>query len=243
MDPTWYRATQEINVMNSLKMKMAVIYGVAQMSLGTLMKGFNALYFKRYGEFLFDFLSQIFLILVLFGFMDYLIIAKWTTNWDELTALPENQGKVAPAIIDAMIMMFIKGGKREETSIMLPVIPNEQKVMNQLLLIALICVPTMLLANPIVQLVFGGKKSKHVDEIELADMDKPSGNNSSGYAPVNGSNEIHELAKDLMSKDHDSHGFGEMMIHQMIETIEYSLGTVSNTASYLRLWALSLAHG
>lgn len=51
------------------------------MSLGVVMKAFNAAYFRNHLDFIFEFVPQIILLMVLFGYMDWLIIAKWLTDF------------------------------------------------------------------------------------------------------------------------------------------------------------------
>jgi V-type H+-transporting ATPase subunit a len=44
LDPTWYIAENEIlTVQNSVKMKMAVVLGVAHMMMGIFVKGYNTI--------------------------------------------------------------------------------------------------------------------------------------------------------------------------------------------------------
>jgi V-type H+-transporting ATPase subunit a len=103
VDPVWYLSKNELIFMNSMKMKIAIILGVLQMSLGILMKAFNAIYFKRKVDFFHEFVPQIVLLCVLFGYMDVLIIMKWTTDY-------EGRSHQAPSIISFMINMFLNGG-------------------------------------------------------------------------------------------------------------------------------------
>lgn len=73
------------------------------MSLGITMKAFNAVHFRNKMDFFFEFVPQIILMMVLFGYMDLLIICKWLTDF-------KGKESMAPSVITTMIDMALSGG-------------------------------------------------------------------------------------------------------------------------------------
>jgi V-type H+-transporting ATPase subunit a len=143
IDPVWYMGKNELAFLNSLKMKLSVILGVLQMSLGIVMKAFNATYRSSKLDFFLEFVPQIILMTVLFGYMDLLIICKWCTDFTHVEY-------EAPAVITTMINMALNGGAIEPgTRAVVGSAGFQQGLSVACLLIALVCVPWMLFPKPI----------------------------------------------------------------------------------------------
>jgi len=104
VDYQWYYSDELLNYVDSMKMKLSVLYGVMQMTLGITMKAANELFFHRRVEFIFEFIPQIIFLNTLFGYMDLLIVVKWLTDWTG------NEGN-APSIITQMINVFLENGE------------------------------------------------------------------------------------------------------------------------------------
>ncbi|KAM4129856.1 hypothetical protein ACJW30_01G055300 [Castanea mollissima] len=209
VDPKWHGTRSELPFLNSLKMKMSILLGVAQMNLGIILSYFNA---KFYGDDIniwYQFVPQLIFLNSLFGYLSLLIIVKWCT------------GSQAD-LYHVMIYMFLSPtDDLGENQLFVG-----QKFLQLLLLLsALVAVPWMLFPKPF--LLKKQNEERHQGK---------------SYAL------LHSIDDPLeMESHHDSHGdeefeFSEVFVHQLIHTIEFVLGAVSNTASYLRLWALSLAH-
>lgn len=219
VDPIWQLAENKLTFTNSFKMKMSVIFGVMQMTFGVALSYYNGKFFMKPVDIYHVFLPQIIFLLTIFGYLCLMIIYKWLCK-DFPNGNP-------PSLLLMLINMFLKFGS--------PPAPEEvlygdregafQNGVETILVgVALICVPWMLLVKPLtiraeMQKLAAGQPTSHGGEAGLA--------NDNGHDNEDGE---------------EPHDFAEIMVHQSIHTIEFCLGCISNTASYLRLWALSLAH-
>ena len=231
-DPVWYRSEQEVSFLNSFKMKLSIIIGVVHMSLGIFCKAMNSVHFSNYVDLFFEFLPQLLFFWSTFGYMCVAIILKWYQNWGD--------GSNAPSII----AIFIGGGLAEPGNVLYgdPEGHTQTAIQRSLFALAGICSIWMLVPKPIILAVKAklnrnrGQPSKDaVKDLKekFLDDDNRQFSRPSGVIDEDDPNVDHV---------HEEHEFSEILVHQLIEVIEFVLGSVSNTASYLRLWALSLAH-
>lgn len=213
VDPEWHGSRSELPFLNSLKMKMSILLGVAQMNLGIFLSYFNAKFFRNSLNVWYMFVPQLIFLNSLFGYLSVLIIIKWCT------------GSKAD-LYHVMIYMFLSPTDELGEN---QLFPGQKMLQIVLLLLALVSVPWMLLPKPLIL------KKQHEQRHQ-----------GHHYTALESTDEsIVEIEHTGHGNNHDHEEefeFSEVFVHQLIHTIEFVLGAVSNTASYLRLWALSLAH-
>ncbi|XP_077993594.1 V-type proton ATPase 116 kDa subunit a 1-like [Glandiceps talaboti] len=213
IDPIWRQATNELSYTNSFKMKLSVIFGVIHMLFGVSLSLLNHTYFKKPLNILCEFIPQVLFLLCMFGYLVFMIFLKWFTFG------PQNSN-VAPSLLITIINMFLFKKPPQ------PLYGAQNVIQYALVVVVVLCVPWMLAIKPIV--LYVRSERKRVKKPRYATL-------------VNEIEEENESALDETQKV-EKFEFTDVFIHQAIHTIEYCLGCISNTASYLRLWALSLAH-
>ncbi|XP_065821035.1 V-type proton ATPase 116 kDa subunit a isoform X1 [Labrus bergylta] len=240
IDPIWNIATNKLTFLNSFKMKMSVILGVIHMLFGVSLSLFNHLYFKKPLNIYLGFIPEIVFMASLFGYLALLIFYKWL-SYDALSS------REAPSLLIAFINMFLFNYNDPNVK---PLYRGQMAIQSLLVIIALACVPCMLIVKTLVMRRqylwrknmgtqnFGGIRVGNgptEDEAEIIQHDQLS--QQSEEEP-----ERCLLSPAVKARAEEEFDFGDVAVHQAIHTIEYCLGCISNTASYLRLWALSLAH-
>jgi V-type H+-transporting ATPase subunit a len=214
-DPVWKASKTGLVFFNSFKMKLSIVLGVCQMVMGICLSYSNAKFFRQPIDTWFVFVPQLGFMLSIFGYLVALIFIKWTSDFNapECVANPDC---LAPDLKSVLIGMVMSPGSMPESSTMFA---GQNGLQVILLGVAVICVPWMLLPKPLIL------RARH--------------NRRKGAYQHLGSEDTEGGDGDQVD---EPFSFGDVFVHQMIHTIEFVLGAVSNTASYLRLWALSLAH-
>ncbi|CAH0407363.1 unnamed protein product [Chilo suppressalis] len=238
IDPIWQTADNKIIFLNSYKMKLSIIFGVIHMIFGVCMSVVNYNFFKRRYSIFLEFIPQIVFLCLLFLYMVFMMFYKWVAYSTFSKDEAYTQG-CAPSVLILFINMMLFSSTEPPQDCKEFMFEGQGTIQRVFVLIALCCIPVMLLGKPLYLLSASKKKNQHKPE-------NSNGNVNQGIE-MQEQTDITEVEQKPQSKAAESHShedepFSEIMIHQAIHTIEYVLSTISHTASYLRLWALSLAH-
>uniref|UniRef100_A0A663MN14 V-type proton ATPase subunit a n=1 Tax=Athene cunicularia TaxID=194338 RepID=A0A663MN14_ATHCN len=227
IDPIWNIASNKLAFLNSFKMKMSVILGIIHMLFGVTLSLLNHVYFKKPLNIYLGFIPEMIFMSSLFGYLVILIFYKWT-------AYDAHTSKDAPSLLIHFINMFLFSYGDTSNKMLYK---GQQGLQCFLVVVALLCVPWMLVAKPLV-LRHQYLRRKHLGTHNFGGI-------RVGNGPTEEDAEIiqhDQLSTHSEEGEEVSFDFGDTVVYQAIHTIEYCLGCISNTASYLRLWALSLAH-
>ncbi|XP_074117684.1 V-type proton ATPase 116 kDa subunit a 1 isoform X1 [Sminthopsis crassicaudata] len=231
IDPIWNIATNKLTFLNSFKMKMSIILGIIHMIFGVSLSLLNHIYFKKPLNIYLEFIPEIIFMISLFGYLVILIFYKWT-------AYDVHTSKDAPSLLIHFINMFLFSYSDSSNKM---IYSGQQGVQCFLVVIAMLCVPWMLLFKPLI-LRHQYLRRKHLGTHNFGGIRVGNGPTEED-AEIIQHDQLSTHSEDADEPTEDEvFDFGDTMVHQAIHTIEYCLGCISNTASYLRLWALSLAH-
>ena len=267
IDAAWSETENKLEFYNSVKMKCAIIVGVLQMLVGLVLSLLNHLRRKDWRHIWFGFIPEFLFLSCTFGYMATLIIVKWLTPWPNTYFAPSlletmtnfflKPGTVTAPLYagQAGVQTFLLIVAFMQVPLLLLAIPflewQDSKRASQASSSA-----SSKSAGPASGGAVARKSMLSDDAVSQAELSERQALLRAADDDDNGHShhEEHGHSHDDDAGGHGSgahgHGsgggksfdMGEVAIHYIIHTIEFVLGCVSNTASYLRLWALSLAH-
>lgn len=160
LDPAWQMAENKIIFHNSYKMKVSIIFGVVHMIFGVCMSLVNMVHFRRYASIVLEFVPQIVFLLLIFGYMVFMMFFKWLMYGglkDDIHS-PGCAPSVLIMFIDMMLMQSTEAPNGCEAYMF-----SGQRIMQMVLVgLAVVCIPWMLLGKPLYIMACRRKQARRV---------------------------------------------------------------------------------